>query len=56
MLHLNVHTRKYLERSTRTEPTHFNQVDLTVRFVVILKAIEGVVVSVAVDSTHSWTR
>ena len=37
------------------ESTHFKQVGLTVRVVVILKAIEGVVVSVAVDGTHSWT-
>lgn len=45
-----MHTTKYSWRFT-----HFKQVDLTVRVVVILKAIEGVVVSVAVDSTHSWT-
>lgn len=38
-----------------TPSTHFKKVDLTVRVVVILQSIEGVVMSVTVDSTDSWT-
>lgn len=34
----------------------FNQIHLTVRVVVILKAIKRMIVSVAVDCTHSWAR
>lgn len=45
-----------LHTHTHSESTHFEQIDLTVRVVVVLKAIKGVVVSVAVDGTHSWTR
>lgn len=45
-----------LYKSTQTDSTHFEQVDLTVRVVVVLEAIKGVVVPVAVNSTHSWTR
>lgn len=37
------------------EPAHFEQIDLTVRVVVILQAVERVVVSVTVDGAHSWT-
>lgn len=40
----------------QTDSTHFKQVDLTVRVVVVLEAVKGVVVSVAVHSAHSWTR
>lgn len=52
-----MHIRQYLQRyiHTKQDSTHFKQVDLTVRVVVVLKAIEGVVVSVAVDGTHGRT-
>lgn len=40
---------------TQNDSAHFKQVDLTVGVVVILEAIKGVVVSVAVHSTHCRT-
>lgn len=39
----------------QTDSTHFKQVDLTVGVVVVLEAVEGVVVPVAVNGAHSWT-
>lgn len=35
---------------------HFEQIDLTVCVVVVLQAVKRVVVSVAVDRAHGWTR
>lgn len=52
----NVRTRRSSQSSAHTESTHFEQIDLTVRVVVVLEAVKGVVVSVAVDGAHSWTR
>lgn len=46
----------YFYTHAQTDSTHFKQVDLTVRVVVVLEAVEGVVVSVAVHRAHRWTR